>query len=61
MTATDRETYCDFRETLQWIGARNEGCSTAVGDINETSRTPLAIFTAEPALNRYNYDFMCDC
>jgi hypothetical protein len=61
MTAADRDTYWDFLETLQWIGARKEGWTTAAGDINKNSRTPLAIFTAEPTLNRHNYDFMCDC
>jgi hypothetical protein len=67
MTAADRNMYWDLVETLQWIGTRDEGRTTAMGDINENNRTPRVMFTAEAALNPHpllllaNYDFASDC
>ena len=67
MTVADRKMYWDLLETLQWICKRDEGRTTAMGDINENNRTPLAMFTAEAALNPHplsllaNCDFMSDC
>ena len=64
--AADRKMYWDLLETLQWIGTRNEGRTRAMGDINENNRTPLAMFTAEGALNPHpllllaNYDLTSD-
>ena len=44
MTAPDHKMYWDLLETLRWIGARDEGGITAMGDIDEKKRTPLTIF-----------------
>ena len=41
MTAPDHKMYWDLLETLQWIGTRDEGGITAMGDIDEKKRTPL--------------------
>jgi hypothetical protein len=67
MTAADRKMYWELRETLRWIGKRDRGRTTAIGDFNENNQTPLAMSTAEPALNAHpllllaNYDFTSDC
>jgi hypothetical protein len=67
MTAADRKMYWDLLQTLLWIGTRGEGRTMAMGDINENNWTPLAMFTAEAALNPHpllllaNYDFTSDC
>ena len=47
MIAADHQMYWDLFETLQWIGTRDERGITAMGDINEKNRTPLAMFIAE--------------
>jgi hypothetical protein len=66
MTAADRNMYWDLLETLQWIGTRDEGGVTAMGDINEKKRTLPAIFTAEAVSGAHalwvpaKYDFMDD-
>jgi len=44
MTAPDHKMYWDLLETLRWIGARDEGGITAMGDFDEKKRTPLTIF-----------------
>ena len=66
MTAADRNMYWDLLETLQWIGTRDEGGVTAMGDINEKKPTLPAIFTAEAVSGAHalwvpaKYDFMDD-
>jgi hypothetical protein len=66
MTAPDYKMYWDLLETLRWIGARDEGGITAMGDIDEKKRTPLTIFPVEAVLDAHalwalvEYDFTDD-
>src|SRR5262245_43717939 len=66
MTAPDHKTYWDLLETLRWIGTRDEGRITAMGDIDEKKGTPLTIFPAKAVLDAHapwalvKYDFTDD-
>src|SRR5262245_1290636 len=66
MTVADRKMYWNLVETLRWIGTRDEGRTTAMGNI-ENNRTPLAMFSAAAASNPHqlllvaNYDFTSNC
>ena len=66
MTAPDYKMYWDLLETLRWIGTRDEGGVTAMGDIDEKKRTPLTIFPVEAVLDAHalwalvEYDFTDD-
>jgi hypothetical protein len=44
MTSPDHKMYWDLLETFRWIGARDEGVITAMGDIDEKKWTPLTSF-----------------
>ena len=54
MTAPDHKMYWDLLKTLRWIGARDEGGITAMGDIDEKKRTPLTIFPLDA--NKFGHD-----
>ena len=63
MDASDRKAYWDLLETLHWIGARDQGELTAMGDIKEGSRIAPATLAADAVLDWHRllllvkYDF----
>jgi len=66
MSASDHKACWDLLETLHWIGTRDKGRLTAMGEIEEGSRPPLAMLTADAVLDWHQllplveYDFKGD-